>query len=117
LQNTSDPFIVLKNHRKKFIRPKAKYVRKVPLPPRSSKKNKLDTKEQIIEYKNSRKMTADSDIELDLEYPEDHIDRHAVTVQIDNVQQEPEKCFFEEEFLDFVMPLETRKPSNKEECM
>ena len=34
-----DPFTILKNHRKKFIRPKCKYVRKVPLPPRI-KKNK-----------------------------------------------------------------------------
>lgn len=30
IPENQDPFIILKNHRKKLIRPKAKYVRKAP---------------------------------------------------------------------------------------
>ena len=49
---TQDPFTILKNHRKKFIRPKSKYVRKVPLPPRISKTKHIPDSNLILEYKN-----------------------------------------------------------------
>ena len=38
---TEDPFTILKNHRIKLFRPKSKYVRKVPLPPRIKKTKPL----------------------------------------------------------------------------
>ncbi len=47
-----DPFTILKNHRKKFIRPKSKYVRKVPLPPRNPKTKPIPQSTLILEYKN-----------------------------------------------------------------
>ena len=55
----TDPFMILKNQRKTLSRPKAKYVRKMPLSPRVSK-TKFITKVDEEDYKNERKMTANS---------------------------------------------------------
>lgn len=58
---TEDPFIVLKDYRKKYIRPKAKYVRKAPYTKKIIKEI-VNNHSEKASSKNERKMTADSDL-------------------------------------------------------
>lgn len=56
-----DPFVVVKNFRRNFVRPKAKYVRKVPYI-RKLNKQAIKKNPEKAGSKNERKMTADSDL-------------------------------------------------------
>lgn len=56
-----DPFVVVKNFRRNLIRPKAKYVRKVPYIRKLNKKA-IKKNPEKAGSKNERKMTADSDL-------------------------------------------------------